>query len=142
MQLLTQLTDRSDSAMFIAANSEQGQQAVYINQGFTKLFGYTPAQALGQNMVDLLQSAHPEQLALIDATSPEARQQLLPKELFYSKDRQPHWCSAVINSLVNEHGEPSYSIGILTDITMTKMYEVLQYKVLEALILERPLTKS
>lgn len=139
VQLLTQLTDRSDSAMFIAANSEQGQQAVYINQGFTKLFGYTPEQALGQNMVDLLQSEHPEQLALIEANSPEARQRLLPKELFYSKDRQPHWCSAVINSLANEQGKQSYSIGVLTDITMTKMYEVLQYKVLEALILERPL---
>ncbi|MGE4800773.1 EAL domain-containing protein [Yersinia hibernica] len=139
VQLLTQLTDRSDSAMFIAANSAQGQQAVYINQGFTKLFGYTPAQALGQNMVDLLQSEHPEQLALIAENSPEARQRLLPKELFYSKDRQPHWCSAVINSLSNAPGEQSYSIGVLTDITMTKMYEVLQYKVLEALILERPL---
>ncbi|QHB32746.1 EAL domain-containing protein [Yersinia canariae] len=139
VQLLTQLTDRSDSAMFIAANSEQGQQAVYINQGFTKLFGYTPEQALGQNMVDLLQNEHPEQLALIEANSPEARQRLLPKELFYSKDRQPHWCSAVINSLANEQGKQSYSIGVLTDITMTKMYEVLQYKVLEALILERPL---
>ncbi|WP_145509265.1 EAL domain-containing protein [Yersinia alsatica] len=139
VQLLTQLTDRSDSAMFIAANSEHGQQAVYINQGFTKLFGYTPEQALGQNMVDLLQSAHPEQLALIDSSSTDARQQLLPKELFYSKDRQPHWCSAVINSLVNQLGEQSYSIGVLTDITLTKMYEVLQYKVLEALVKEHPL---
>lgn len=139
VQLLTQLTDRSDSAMFIAANSSHGQQAVYINQGFTKLFGYTPEQALGQNMVDLLQSAHPEQLALIDSSATDVRQQLLPKELFYSKDRQPHWCSAVINSLVNEQGEQSYSIGVLTDITLTKMYEVLQYKVLEALVKERPL---
>lgn len=139
VQLLTQLTDRSDSAMFIAANSEQGQQAVYINQGFTKLFGYTPEQALGQNMVDLLQSAHPEQLRLMDSTSPNSRQQLLPKELFYSKDQQPHWCSAIINSLVDEQGKPSYSIGVLTDITLTKMYEVLQYKVLEALVKERPL---
>lgn len=139
VQLLTQLTDRSDSAMFIAANSEHGQQAVYINQGFTKLFGYTPEQALGQNMVDLLQSAHPEQLALMGSTSTDARQQLLPQELFYSQDRQPHWCSAIINSLVNEHGEQSYSIGVLTDITLTKMYEVLQYKVLEALVRERPL---
>lgn len=139
VKLLTQLTDRSDSAMFIAANSEQGQQAVYINQGFTKLFGYTPEQALGQNMVDLLQSAHPEQLRLMDSTSPNSRQQLLPKELFYSKDQQPHWCSAIINSLVDEQGKPSYSIGVLTDITLTKMYEVLQYKVLEALVKERPL---
>ncbi|WP_145595472.1 sensor domain-containing protein [Yersinia aleksiciae] len=139
VQLLTQLTDRSDSAMFIAANSDNGQQAVYINQGFTKLFGYTPEQAMGQNMVDLLQSAHPEQLALMDATSPDPQQQLLPQELFYSKDRQPHWCSAVINSLVDEQGKLSYSIGVLTDITLTKMYEVLQYKVLEALVRERPL---
>lgn len=139
VQLLTELTDRSDSAMFIAANSEQGQQAIYINQGFTKLFGYTPAQALGQNMVDLLQSEHPEQLALMGPHSSKASQQLLPKELFYSKDRQPHWCSAMINSLVDEQGHPSYSIGVLTDITLTKMYEVLQYKVLEALLRERPL---
>ncbi|WP_145513640.1 sensor domain-containing protein [Yersinia massiliensis] len=139
VQLLTQLTDRSDSAMFIAANSEFGQRAVYINQGFTKLFGYTPEQALGQNMVDLLQSEHPEQLVMMDSTSPEAQQQLLPQELFYSKDRQPHWCSAVINSLVDEQGKSNYSIGVLTDITLTKMYEVLQYKVLEALVRERPL---
>ncbi|HDV5955392.1 TPA: EAL domain-containing protein [Yersinia enterocolitica] len=139
VQLLTQLTDRSDSAMFIAANTEHGQQAVYINQGFTKLFGYTPEQALGQNMVVLLQSAHPEQLAPVNGHSPDTRQRLLPKELFYSKDRQPHWCSAVMNSLINEQGEQSYSIGVLTDITLTKMYEVLQYKVLEALVRERPL---
>ncbi|HDL7103394.1 TPA: EAL domain-containing protein [Yersinia enterocolitica] len=139
VQLLTQLTDRSDSAMFIAANTDHGQQAVYINQGFTKLFGYTPEQALGQNMVDLLQSAHPEQLAPVNGHSPDTRQRLLPKELFYSKDRQPHWCSAVMNSLINEQGEQSYSIGVLTDITLTKMYEVLQYKVLEALVRERPL---
>ncbi|WP_145563947.1 bifunctional diguanylate cyclase/phosphodiesterase [Yersinia aldovae] len=139
VELLTQLTDRSDSAMFIAANSVHGQQAVYINQGFTQLFGYTPEQALGQNMVGLLQSAHPEQLVLNDSTSPNAQQQLLPKELFYSKDKQPHWCSAVINSLVDEQGKSSYSIGVLTDITLTKMYEVLQYKVLEALIKEHSL---
>lgn len=138
MQLLTQLTDRSDSAMFITANSDHGQEAIYINQGFTKLFGYTPEQAMGQNMVDLLQSEHHVQLALMDATSANARQQLLPQELFYGKDRQPHWCSAVINSLVDEQGKPSFSIGVLTDITLTKMYEVLQYRVLEAPVRERP----
>ncbi|CNE55889.1 EAL domain-containing protein [Yersinia nurmii] len=137
VQLLTELTDRSDSAMFIAGGSDDGHLTLYINQGFTKLFGYSAQQALGQPIAALLQNKPPS--SPISAPSGDLHQTLHPEELFYSQDGQPHWCSATINSVYDEQGKPSYTIGVLTDITPTKIYEVLQYKVLESLVLERPL---
>ncbi|ANI29129.1 diguanylate phosphodiesterase [Yersinia entomophaga] len=137
VQLLTELTDRSDSAMFIAGGSDDGQLTLYINQGFTKLFGYSAQQALGQPIAALLQNKPPS--SSISASSDDLHQTLQPEELFYSQDGQPHWCSATINSVYDEQGKASYTIGVLTDITPTKIYEVLQYKVLESLVLERPL---
>ncbi|AJI95502.1 diguanylate cyclase domain protein [Yersinia ruckeri] len=139
VQLLTELTDRSDSAMFIAGDSASGQKTLYINQGFTKLFGYTTQQALGQPIAALLQNG--DTAPSLSAETTYIHQALQPEELFYGQNHQPHWCSVTINSLYDEQGHSSFTIGVLTDITLTKIYEVLQFRVLESLVLERRLSE-
>ena len=59
--------------------------------------------------------------------------------LLYSKTGPPRWVSMVINACDEASGGPGGSITILTDITLTKMHEVLQTRVLEGMVNELPL---
>ena len=134
---LRRALDASDNAVVMTNSSKR---VVYINEGFTRLFGYQPAEVLGRHLSEVLLGPHsdPDLLESI-------RGNVLTKgsfrtdTLLYSKAGQPRWVSLVINASDESSGGPGGSISILTDITLTKMHEVLQTHVLEGMVNELPL---
>ncbi|MDN9002334.1 hypothetical protein Q0P64_13710, partial [Staphylococcus aureus] len=54
---------------------------------------------------------------------------------------QRYWAKVSSNPICDADGGWRYTITVLTDITRSKMHEVLQHRVLEAMARERPLTE-
>ena len=135
---LLRALDASDNAIVL---TNSARRVAYVNDGFTRLFGYQPAEVLGKFLSEVLLGPHsdPGLLENIRANV-RAHGQFHTDTLLYSKAGQPRWVSLVINASKEDTGGPGGSISVLTDITLTKMHEVLQTRVLEGMVNELPLT--
>jgi diguanylate cyclase (GGDEF)-like protein/PAS domain S-box-containing protein len=138
---LRRALDASDNAIVL---TDSDKRVVYVNGGFTRLFGYEPDEVLGKLLSDVLLGpyANPDLLTNIRAdvlTQGQTQGQFHTDTLLYGKTGQPRWVSLVINASKEDAGGPGGSISILTDITLTKMHEVLQTRVLEGMVNELPL---
>src|SRR5690606_18324277 len=60
-------------------------------------------------------------------------------ELLYCAAGQRIWCHVAINPILDGDGRLSNAVAVLTDITQSKMHEVLQQRILEAMACEEPL---
>ena len=134
---LRRALDASDNAVVMTNSSKR---VVYVNEGFTRLFGYQPAEVLGKLLSEVLLGPHsdPDLLESIRGNV-LAQGSFHGDTLLYSKAGQPRWVSLVINASDESSGGSGGSISILTDITLTKMHEVLQTHVLEGMVNELPL---
>ncbi|AYM95725.1 EAL domain-containing protein [Acidovorax sp. 1608163] len=129
--------DCSDNAI---AMTNSDRQVVYVNHGFTRLFGFSMDDIRGKYLSNLLQGPHTQQ-GLTDAIRNGLRLHghYHGDALIYSRDGQPRWVSMVVNAADEAVGGPGGSITVLTDITLTKMHEVLQKRVLESMVSETSL---
>ena len=129
--------DCSDNAI---AMTNSDRQVVYVNHGFTRLFGFSMEDIRGKYLSNLLQGPHTQQ-GLADAIRNGLRLHghYHGDALIYSSDGQPRWVSMVVNAADEAVGGPGGSITVLTDITLTKMHEVLQKRVLESMVSETSL---
>jgi diguanylate cyclase (GGDEF)-like protein/PAS domain S-box-containing protein len=134
---LRRALDCSDNAI---AMTNSARQVVYVNQGFTRLFGFSMEEARDRYLGDMLQGPHTQQ-GLADAIRQGLRLHghYHGDALIYSRDGQPRWVSMVVNMADEASGGPGGSITVLTDITLTKMHEVLQKRVLESMVSETSL---
>ncbi|MCW3481034.1 EAL domain-containing protein [Neisseriaceae bacterium JH1-16] len=113
---------------------------IYVNDGFTRMMGYELAEARGKIPSELLAGHHTDPHAIEYARSHVVSQKDFHVEvLIYDKQGKPLWISAVINPVFDEDGLLKNMVAVYTDITHTKMHEVLQHKVLNAMAREAPL---
>ncbi len=129
--------DASDNAI-VMSNSER--RVVYVNAGFTRLFGYPAADVVGKRLSETLFDARAEP-GILDhiRNTLSADGKVRVETLLYGQTGQPRWVSMVINSSDAGAGGTGGTITVLTDITLTKMHEVLQKRVLEGMVNELPL---
>ncbi|WP_244106661.1 sensor domain-containing protein [Paraburkholderia phenazinium] len=136
---LTQWIDETDAAIVVAGADGR---IVYLNGATTRMLGYEPHELKGRRTSDLLSGhhTHVEVRRLIQtAVDPAAALSGFRQDLFlYTKAGKPLWISAVVNAVRSETGDLVNLIGILTDITLTKMHEHFQQKVLKAMVRELP----
>ena len=134
--LLSLAADRTDSAVIIT----DGQwRILYVNNGFSTLFGYSQAESLGRTPAPLI-AAHQLQ-TMIEALR-ERLSNGLPyhaEELVQDRHGQRIWCSVTSNPVFDENGRLINTVSLLTDITDSKIHQVLQHQVLEAMVREVPL---
>ncbi|MFY3385872.1 sensor domain-containing protein [Paracidovorax sp. MALMAid1276] len=135
--LLRRSLDASDDAIVL---SDSQRKVVYVNDGFRRLFGFGPEEVLGRFLSSVLFGAHTDP-GLLDQIRHDvtARGHCRVETLLYDKAGQPLWVSMVINASPEASGGPGGSITVITDITHTKMHEVLQKRVLEGMVNELPL---
>jgi len=113
---------------------------IYVNAGFTRMMGYELAEARGKIPSQLLAGRHTDSHVIEYARSHVVSQKDFHVEiLVYDKQGKPLWISAVINPVFNDDGLLQNMVAVYTDITHTKMHEVLQHKVLNAMVRETPL---
>ncbi len=96
----------------------------WVNEGFTRITGYSFDEAVGQHIGELLNSAN---------TNPETIQEMIAQRnlgnRFHSqiinrtKDGRDIWVGTNIFPIKDEHGNVTMNIGIERDITQTKNHE-------------------
>ncbi|NMG67992.1 EAL domain-containing protein [Azoarcus indigens] len=138
LRLLSLGLNETDSAVVI---TDADHRIVHVNSGFTRMFGWQPQEVIGRQPRDLLfSSAHCPRTHFGDVHAQLATgRSYRSDELVCDSQERPLWCSVVLNPIVDAGGRLSNTVGIYTDITHTKMHEVLQHKVLAALVQEEPL---
>ncbi|WP_367846682.1 EAL domain-containing protein [Rhodoferax sp. WC2427] len=114
----------------------------YANAGFTSMFGYTLDEVLGRTVSASLSGPHTD-MQVVERIKRELKQPGGGRAdiLLYTKAGRPLWVSVVANPLFDAEGRFNGVVGVLADITLTKMHEVLQYKLLHAMAEELPLAQ-
>lgn len=138
LRQLSIVVDSSDNAIFI---SSADREVVYVNSGFTRMLGYRLEELRGIRPSQLLSGPHtdPSLDARIDRAI-KAGEGLQTEVLLYTKSGRPLWLSTAINPVHDEDGALLGLVSVLSDITRTKMHQVLHNKVLDALVHEWAVT--
>ena len=115
---LSLVANNTDNSVIIA---DQQGRIEFVNYGFTKLTGYSMAEAMGQKPGHLLQGPD---------TDPETvnriRRKLIEGSPFYEeilnyrKSGESYWISLTVNPIKNEAGEIEQFISIQADVTKIK----------------------
>lgn len=127
----------SDNAIFI---TNDVHHIVFHNSGFSRMLGFASDEVIGRRPHDLLKG-QAAMLKLLNDCYPKIAQDhsFHGEEMIITKEGHPLWVSIVINAIFDAAGKLVNAISILTDITNTKMREVLQYKALNAMVREASL---
>ncbi|MCG8710353.1 EAL domain-containing protein [Brenneria sp. 4F2] len=137
--LLAAAVNGSDGAMLIARYVGGQRRTAFVNPGFTQLFGYSQQEASERSPEKLIRCESGFGCQPDKDKCQTADHRYHVETRVYHKSGYPLWCSIVLNHFYDERNNVMYAIGVFTDITTTKMYEVLQFPVLEALARDRPL---
>lgn len=101
----------------------------WLNEGFTRLSGYTLNEAKGKAPGELLQGPQTDPATLARISNALAKQQGFEEELLnYRKDGSRYWVHISCNPLPkSEHGSEGF-IAIQSDISESKAHEEALYK--------------
>lgn len=134
---LAQALDHSGSAIVV---TDAGFRITYANAGFLRLLDHEPGQVLGRHLIELMCGARTDRYTIESMhenalTGRELRTQVL----LYTRTGRTLWVSAMMNPVRGPSGALERIVAVLTDITHTRMPEVLQHKVLDAMVHHVPL---
>ena len=124
----------------VAVSGPDGR-IVYVNEGFHRMLGFGRADAVNQELGELLAGGRP------DGGTRELDRRIACREgyhkdvLVYDRAGKPLWVSVMANSVFDERGTLVNVVDVLTDITPTKVHEVLQRRVLQAMVNEASVTE-
>jgi diguanylate cyclase (GGDEF)-like protein/PAS domain S-box-containing protein len=139
LKQLSMVVNESDNGIIVTGSYGR---IVYVNSGLTRMLGYDLEELRGKRPCDVFAGQHtdPEASNLVQQVRRLANPMRGLKRdiLVYAKTGQPLWVSAIINAVRDDAGSIVNFLGVLTDITGTKMHEVLQHKVLDAIVQEMP----
>ncbi len=120
----------------VAVSGSDGR-IVYVNDGFQRMLGFSRSDALDQDLGELLSGGRAD-----GGTREELHRRVACREgyhkdvLVYDRGGKPLWVSVMANSVFDERGTLVNIVDVLTDITPTKVHEVLQRRVLQAMVNE------
>lgn len=140
LQRLSMVVHESHNAIIV---TDPQLRVEFVNAGVTRLLGYELADMQGKRPIDFLATPHAD-----EQTSNLLHQQLMGlihqgggqlDAMVYTRAGKPLWVSAVVNPVFDADGRMIHALGVLTDITHTKMHEVLLHKGLHAMAHELPM---
>ncbi|MAC46247.1 MAG: hypothetical protein CMI12_05250, partial [Oceanospirillum sp.] len=116
--VLSLVANQTDNSVVITNNRREIE---YVNQGFTRLTGYTPQEVVGKKPGDFLQGEHtdPETVSRIrDALS--KGNAFYEEILNYDKSGGSYWISLAVNPVFAPDGTIERYISIQANIDATK----------------------
>lgn len=135
LALASLVVDQTDSAVVVCGPDVR---VLYINPGFTRLFGYAQHEMQGKLPVSVLAGPSTDLQALDAARDLRQPTSFRLELLLYTRSGQPLWTAIVVNVVCDAAGQVEHVIGVFSDITLTKMHEVLQHRALDAMVRELP----
>ncbi|WP_261893876.1 EAL domain-containing protein [Vibrio cyclitrophicus] len=136
MEMLSLVTDKSDNAIFV---TNENWELIYINKGFTKLLGYKEHNILGQTPTQVIAPNFSSESISSIRKSLFSGNALKLEELITTQDNRELWCSIMSNPVFDQSGKLTNVVGILSEITETKLHEVLHAQVLNAIASDKAL---
>ncbi len=138
MRILSLIAETTGRAVMVMSGH---CEAVYINQAFSEMFGYTPAELLGKSPFSLLSNDDTSN-GLTDRLIDRLKQ--LPgfteEVLFWDSSGKGVWVSATFNRVIDSvTGDITNIVAVLADITQIKQIEELQRDVLASVVSDEPL---
>lgn len=135
-RLLSMAIDGSESATYL---TDADWRIVYVNAGFHQLLGHALEHAAGKTPHELL-AADPDlaHATLVREGFAEGRSNKGDQLLTLANGGRL-WAALNETPIYDDAGILISVIGVLTDITRSKLHESLQRKVLEALVNDEPL---
>jgi diguanylate cyclase (GGDEF)-like protein/PAS domain S-box-containing protein len=114
-----------------------------VSTGFTRMFGWNQEEIAGRHPRELLFSyPHPrpeDEFTDVHAQL-AAGQPVQTEELAHDRHGHPLWCSVTVTP-TTDGNDGFFAVAILTDITHSMVYDVLQSRVLKAMVEEEPLAE-
>lgn len=121
LRKLSIVASKTDNAVSI---SDQYGKTEWVNDGFTRLTGYTYEEVVGTNYGDLLYGEHTNRQTIHDMQQKLAEKQSYTGELLkYRKDGTTIWMGLTITPIIEDNGQVSKFIFIESDITERKVAE-------------------
>jgi diguanylate cyclase (GGDEF)-like protein/PAS domain S-box-containing protein len=137
MRILSLALDRSDNAIVVC----DAQLAIlYVNPGFVHMFGHAADDVRGLLPSSVLHGAGTDMQVIRQIRERVVGGQGHQNDLLvYRKDGSPLWTTIVANPIADADGCIQHYVLSFTDITQSKMHEILHKNVLDALVREQPL---
>src|SRR3984885_1457536 len=138
LALLNLVADETNRAVIV---TDPDLKIVYTNAAFTKVFGYSFAEATGRQANELLVGRHTDRKTLTRLRRGIRAERGGDEEILaYDKNGDEVWLSANVKAFRNRRGRVKYLFALLTDITETKQLRSLQQLIMSALADEIPIT--
>ncbi|MEO8642135.1 EAL domain-containing protein [Pseudomonas sp.] len=136
LYLLSLVVDTTENTIIITGASGA---IIYVNDGFTQMFGYSAQDVVGRTPIEVL--------APYFTTSRIAaiRHQLVKNDAYrgqefgYDRGGQRVWCNVTTYPVHDPNGHLTNTVSVMIDVTHTRMHEVLRHKMLEAMVREESL---
>ncbi|WP_235923033.1 EAL domain-containing protein [Rugamonas aquatica] len=122
LQLRQRALEASDNAVVITAHGPAGELIDYANPAFTRLFGYTGAEAAGRSLDMLLEQQSDDRDALRAALS--GVHELTMTLRIVHRDGHLLWARLHVAPVPAVDGPPSHHVCVLTDMTESINYQV------------------
>ncbi|MGM0986208.1 MAG: PAS domain S-box protein [Pseudomonadota bacterium] len=117
-EILSLVANETDNSVII---TNPAGEIEYVNQGFTKLTGWTLAEVEGRKPGHFLQGEETDPAARERIREMIARREPFYQEILnYAKSGDRYWVSLSINPVHNERGELERFISIQANVTDTK----------------------
>ena len=126
---LSLAADINDTAVLITDSSSR---IVYCNKGFNRMFGWEKHEILDKSPFSLF-TYQPQTSELNENNT------LIDEQLVVAKNRR-YWAKIIKKPVLDPDNKRKYTIITFSDISITKLRETLQHKVLEAMSKESSLT--
>ncbi|MDX3773896.1 EAL domain-containing protein [Chromatiaceae bacterium AAb-1] len=136
IRLLSMVADQTGSAIII---TDDKWRIVYVNSGFSSLFGYSLADVAGKLPSVILASNEEPQAISVMQQCLTAGQAYKSDELVKLSGGERIWCNITANPVMDHNHNLINTIAVMVDITQSKIHETLQHKLLEAMVHEQPL---
>jgi len=122
-QLQVKAFDAFLQGVTITDPNTDGNPIVYVNEGFTRLTGYSREEAIGRNCRFLQgKETSPDAVKAIREALRDARPCFV-EILNYRKDRTPFWNALSIAPIIDDD-RVTHFVGVQTDITAFKQMEL------------------
>lgn len=136
--LLALVAGKTDAAIVI---TDAQSRILFNNDGFSRMLGWSLEEIQQLKMLELLAQQTPTGFFENIRSELRAGRAVEMEEVITGKEGRRFWIKLMCNPVMDAQGQWQYTVSVLMDITRTKVHEVLNNRVLEAMAADLPLVQ-